>query len=893
MQQQVPYDHDDHSRAQSHRLNNDHGQKFPWLQDAIAEHAEVVTASRRLARELHTVYDDLQLAAGKQSWHTPAIFFWGDWLAKQIDGVPNPAALPVRIDSFSASIIWERCLRAHIPDELLGFSGMVRQARQAWRQLHDWAVPVAELVSSARSQDERLFARAASEYQEQLRAGSWVDGAGTAAQLTELIEQRSITLPRQITLAGFDRPVPAVENVIAALEATGCVVGTAPPPDVNTSVGIAPFDNQDSQLRAAGAWARSELENNPEAKIAIISPTLESEAGRTGRLILEGLAPGWQSASPGHRQAANVSYGRKLAEIPAIAIALLILKWIRHGLSSREISLVLRSKSIGNGEVSGRSRLELALRKLPDRSWSATGFLQALQVRDQSEDSRQLLVSVGKIAEFEKDNAIVVSPAEWAEQIDRLLEALHWPGDMTLGSDEFQLLNRWRSLLNELAATVVVAPRMRLAEAIQRLSALAAETVYQPQAKAGLVQVLGTLEAAGMQFDAIWISNLDATQWPPVARPSVLLPRALQMKYGMPDATPTDTLEFSSRVLQRLIGSAGKCVMSWARIKGDAELTISPLLDGIKADDYSGPQDPGWYAAIQVGDNTTEVHPVDKAPKITQDEKIKGGAYTVQRQSIEPFAAFVYGRLGVQQLDAIETGLSASLRGNIIHNALHNLLAERPSQAEIIEWQDEEVAQRIGSAIDSALAEHTGPADPVVRRILALERSRLRRLLMNFVAAECQRTDFSIAEVEKAMDYNAHGVQLGLRFDRLDRLPDGSFLIIDYKTGAPKNLLSKDGKPVDLQLVVYADALQQEVGGLALINIDSRSINYKGAGGSVEWGPLDSEAWPLQLAQWRASVHQALQEMAAGDVRINLLLSSAEGRRLNILSRLEEQKRAD
>jgi ATP-dependent helicase/nuclease subunit B len=874
-------------------LINDPGQKYPWLQDAIAENTEVVTASRRLARELQTVYDDLQLAAGKLSWHTPAIFFWGDWLARLIDSAPDPASLPVRIDSFSASIIWERCLRAHMPDELLGFSGIVRQARQAWRQLNDWAVPVAEIVASARSQDERLFARAANEYQEKLRAGSWVDGAGTAALLAELIEQKSVSVPGKITLAGFDRPVPAVDNVIAGLRKAGCVVDNAPPPDVNASVCIAPFDSQDSQLRAAGAWARSELENSPEAKIAIISPTLESEAGRTGRLILEGLAPGWQTASPGHRQATNVSYGRKLAEIPAIAIALLILKWIRHGLSSREISLILRSKSIGNGEVSGRSRLELVLRKLPDRSWSAASFRRALQERELSEDSNQLLLSIGKIAEFEKDNATLASPADWARQIDQLLEELHWPGDMTLGSDEFQLVNRWRSLLNELAATVVVAPRMRLAEAIQRLSALAAETVYQPQAKSGLVQVLGTLEAAGMQFDAIWISDLDATQWPPVARPSVLLSRKLQKKYGMPDATPTDTLEFSSRVLQRLIGSAGKCVMSWARIKGEAELTVSPLLDDIAAGEYNGPQDPGWYAAKQVGYNTTKMHPVDKAPEVAQDEKIKGGAYTVQRQSIEPFAAFVYGRLGVQQLEAIETGLSASLRGNIIHNALHNLLAERPTQAEIIKWQDEELAQRIGSAADSALAEHIRHADPVVRRILALERRRLRGLLATFVAEECQRTDFSIAEVERAIDYHAHGVHLGLRFDRLDRLPDGSFLIIDYKTGAPKNLLSKDGKPVDLQLVVYADALQQEVGGLALINIDSRSISYKGAGGSVEWGPLDSEAWPQQLDQWRASVHQALQEIAAGDARINLLLSSADGRRLNILSRLEEQKRAD
>jgi len=843
-------------------------------------------------RELHSIFEDQQIAAGKQSWHTPAIVFWNDWLARQIESIANPVALPVRIDSFSAAIVWERCLRSHMPDELLGFSGIVRQAGQAWRRLHDFAVPVTELESSARSQDERLFARAANDYQSQLTAAAWIDAAGTAAQLADLIAQESVAVPRRLTLAGFDNPVPSVGRIIEVLQAAGCIVDQAPAPETHSNVRIAQFESSDAQLRAAGAWARCKLEKDPEANIAVISPTLESDAGRTGRLILEGLAPGWQVAAAAHRQAVNLSYGRKLSEIPAIAIALLVLKWVGQGLSSREVSLILRSKSIGSGTVSGRSRLELGLRKFPDRPWSATGFLRALQGFDQSEDSQQLLLSLKKVAGFQQDHTTDASPADWARRFDQLLEAVCWPGDTTLDSDEFQLVNRWRSLLNELASTVVVAPRMRLPEAVQRITALASETVYQPQAGAGLVQVLGTLEAAGMQFDAIWISDLDATQWPPVARPSALLSRALQEKYGMPDATPTNTLEFSSRVLQRLIGSASECVMSWARIKGEAELTASPLLDGIEATEYNGVQDPGWFAAGQVGLHTSEIGVGDDAPRVLQNEKIRGGAYTVQRQFSEPFAAFVHGRLGVQHLDAIETGLSASLRGNIIHNALHNLFAARPAQHAIREWHGEDLAQRIGSAIDAALAQHVQRADVVVRRILALERSRLRKLLANFVVAECARAEFSILAVEDNIDYGAHGVQLGLRFDRLDRLADDSLLIIDYKTGAPKNFLNKDGEPVDLQLVVYADALQQKVGGLSLINIDSRSISYKGAGGSIDWDPQGGEEWQQRLSRWRALVHAAIKELAAGDVRIDLLLSAAEGRRLNLLSRLEEQKRA-
>jgi hypothetical protein len=165
-------------------------------------------------------------------------------------------------------------------------------------------------------------------------------------------------------------------------------------------------------------------------------------------------------------------------------------------------------------------------------------------------------------------------------------------------------------------------------------------------------------------------------------------------------------------------------------------------------------------------------------------------------------------------------------------------------------------------------------------------------LLRSFIAAETERPEFAVAEVEKSLELEAFGVRLGLRVDRIDRLADGSLLVIDYKTGMPKKLLNRDGDPLDLQLVVYADALESAVGGLALINIDSRSISYQGTGGSVEWDAARRDDWPQRLAAWRGEVHQALREIAAGDGRINLLLTADEGRPLGILSRLEEYKRA-
>jgi len=865
--------------------------KYSWLSHAIAANTDIVTASRRLARDLAGTYDEQQLAAGNKAWLTPRIWFWQDWLARQLTASAEPAAVPGYLDSFASTVLWERCLKRRMPDGLLSLGGIVRQAGQAWQRISDWNISSAELSAAAGNLDEKLFAAAAVEYQQFLDEGNWVDGAGMAALVANLVEQSSCAGPSTLVLAGFDRLNPGVERVVSALREQGTEVVVRPAPAKATTVKVVDFDQEAAELRAAGAWAREALRKNAQAKVGIVCTGLESHAAEVTRLVREGLAPGWQYGSSHHRAAANVSYGRRLSEYPAVAIALLVLRWTCHGLSSRELSVLLRSRCIASDSLAGRSRLELGLRNYPDREWTAENVLQIFATNDTSAGDQSFIDLVKNVASLSRSGMEKGTPADCVRQIDQLLTSIHWPGEASLNSQEFQLVNRWRELLNEFARVESVAARLDLTEAIQRVAALASDTIWQPETEPGVVQVMGELEAAGMEFDHLWVTGLDASQWPSNSRPSPFISRSLQQTHGMPDATPGDTLQFSKQVLTRLTGAAGHCVLSWSRNKGDSELTASTLLDGVNAKPCSGQTDPGWYAMTITGTGATVTESDDDMLPVGVDERVRGGAYTVQRQFEEPFSAFVFGRLGVRPPEPFSTGLSPGVRGNIIHNALHNLLSAKPARDELAQWSGEERSRRIGSAIDTALAQHTRHADAIISRLIGLERGRLLSMLGHFLDAEARRDQFSVADVEKNMDYERYGVRLGLRIDRIDQLGDGRQLVVDYKTGKPKHFLNKDGDLTDLQLTVYADALGGEIGGMVFINIDSREISYKGAGGG--WAESDQPGWEQKLNAWRAEVHGAMKSLADGDARINLRQSASDGRALNILSRLQEQQRVD
>lgn len=865
---------------------------YAWLGESAGAGAEIVTASRRLARELRRVHDARQLALGHKSWRTPRIVSWDAWLNGFVDASDTGAAWPRRLHPQACAILWERCLAGAADARLLDHDGLVRQARQAWQRINEWRVAPADLARHAGNEDERLFAAAAGAYRRELDARGWIDAARLPESVAERLLKHELDAPGRVVLAGFDRLSPAARAIVDALETRGCRVSLAPAPGHRAPPRIVSCADADAELRSAGAWARAQLAIEQNARIAIVYPGLEQQAARAERLVREGLAPGWQQGGRAHAASVQVSYGRKLSEYPLAAVAIAWLQWVHRGLSSREVSLLLRTPLVGGGATGGCSRLELALRRLPDRRWSPASLAGALRSVDESADALAWLARAATVAQTGFGDAAPASPADWAGRIHAFLDQIGWPGERTLDSAEFQLVNRWRELLNEFSRIEPVRPRLTFGEALARLVQAAAETVWQPEGAPGVVQLLGTLEAAGLEFDHVWVGNLHALQWPPPAHPLPLVARVLQRQAGMPDAAPADTLAFAQRTLARLAGSAPDVVLSWPRVDRESELGPSPLLAAFADGESGDSADPGWHAASLRRAGPPPRVTTDPVPRVQPDERVLGGAYTVQRQVTDPFSAFACGRLGVSELPLMQPGLSAMLGGSIVHAALYELLKTKPASAELRGWAtDGSLTPRIATAVDAALAPHEQQADGVLRRLLAFERRRLNRMLTDFLAVEGKRAPFAVESVEARKLLNEHGVRLDLRVDRIDRLADGSLLVIDYKTGAVKTLLDRDGRPKDVQLVVYAAALDCDIGALALVNLAGSGIRYCAIGRDAEWGGLEPEDWQRRLGEWQATVDDALRRFAAGDVSVNVSRASDASRPLALMSRVEELKR--
>lgn len=855
---------------------------YAWLSDALDNSGTVVTANRRLARALVDQFALQQLATGIKAWRSPSILAWPDWLVSLADSSLRPEELPTQINAQQSQALWERCLQKesyHGPS----LAALVRLCRETRQRLADWQVPIREVARMAQSEDHRLFASVLGRYLGLLEHENWVDDAGLGGLVLQFLEQQRIPVTGPYTFVGFERISPLLAAIHDNIAATGATHVMAPIAERKDLCAVKSFDTRAAELRSAGAWARKCIDSKPGARIAIIANDLDQNAEDIARQVREGVTPGWQCGPASLYGAVNVSYGLRLANYPAIAVALLLLRWLVDDLSSTEISLLLKSPLLGEDDVAGRSRTELRLRELPDRRWTPSMVTAELRGHQEAGLVNGWLTRLAAFSKYRRELPKIDSPANWAVLFDQVLRSFAWPGAGALDSDAFQLINRWRELLNEFARLGLVNSATTAHVAVSRLETMAGEVVFQPETPHACVHLMGPLEASGLRFDGTWITGVTTANWPPAGTPSVLVSKRLQEQSGMPHCTPEDTLQQAQRLLTGLIASAAELVCSYALTEDDAEQTLSDLLLPSWTGATTEQHDPGFFAAHLL-DRAVAVPAQDRVPPVVAGEKISGGAGTIQRQISDPVSAFICGRMGAKVINPQALGIPAPVRGKLIHDALYNLYIDLPTSDTIRDWTGKELSTGIERAVNYAFARHEKNTDAILQQLLSLERARIADLLRAFVAVDSARGEFKVAALEGELTFVSGHIRLPLRFDRIDRSDDGQISILDYKTGSAKHLLSKTGDVQEIQLFVYAAAAEESVSALALVNVDSRDIAFDGVGR----GYSDVDQWPDLLHRATEQINAACKAISSGDVRINIEQGVTSARALNILTRYTE-----
>jgi len=841
----------------------------------------VITPNRRLAQDLRREYDSAQLARNLLVWPAADILPLGSFVDREWQAL-DPDQEYLVLSAAQELILWQEIIAASPNGKLLrNIGATARLVQQAWNQAVRYRLDL-DHYRGALNQDVTEYHVWSQRFRAQCDKQHWIDQARLPDAIISALGKRSLQ-PGQIKTIvyyGFDQPSPQLIALFEAFAIVGHAIIEAGGPVRQSSAYQFECVDAECELRMIATRTRDLSTKNPALRIGVVVLDLDSRRDMVERIFDDVFEPQRVLDPANDRQRAyNISVGRALLDFPLIHTAQLVMRLAsQQKLSLTELGSLLRSPFATGAEVEQQARAQLdASVRSRRRNVVKLSTLQVLIERQKAnlpELHRRIGDWVTLVQITAKQRQL---PSAWIASIAQLLKSWGWPGDRSLSSEEYQTVERFRVELAHLTQFDVILGKINLASAVNLLSQNLTDVVFQAETTYTSIQILGALEAAGLEFDHLMVSGLTDEAWPIVPQPNPFLPLKWQRIAQVAGATAEWNLEFAKRMYRQWLGAATALECSYPKRDGDRELQASPLIKYL----------PTAPVVIELQSTVEQLIFTAKRREYLQDNqglplptgiKVRGGTQVFKNQAACAFRAYATHRLGATGLEGSHDGLDAAERGVLAHATLACLMQKIASRDSLESLSREDKHQIIDESVKSALNRLLERDPDVISEEFAkLEVMRLTQLCENLLEQELQREPFAVKAVEEKRVMRFAGIEWDGQIDRIDLWRSGN-LIIDYKTGKiSKNALQGE-RPDEPQLPLYALTTEAN-NGVMYIGLQNGDINYQGfLSSKVEQFRSNNtkskniehiEHWEHQLIDWKRVLTRLAEDFKAGDASVD------------------------
>lgn len=307
--------------------------------------------------------------------------------------------------------------------------------------------------------------------------------------------------------------------------------------------------------------------------------------------------------------------------------------------------------------------------------------------------------------------------------------------------------------------------------------ALRQETLRPPQRDGTRLAIFGLAEARMIEADLVVLAGLNETVWPAATDPGPWVNREMRGKLGLA-APERDIGQTAHDFVQGLMHPS--VAVTWSKRAGKAPLMPSrwilrmrALLErcGVPAGQHLDTALPLLARALDQPQATVTLAMPRPAPQVLLRPK-SFSVTEIEKLIRDPYAIFARRILGLDPIEPLGGTADPSLRGLLVHDALHRYIAGR-----------EATLPALLAAGEKAFAPYMNHAD--VRHFWW---PRFRRMAAAFVEEDTKLRSgmvASLAECLGSVTFMLAGVEhrLHARADRIDITQQRTARFIDYKTG--------------------------------------------------------------------------------------------------------------
>jgi probable DNA repair protein len=865
-----------------------HARIDAWL----AAGGTVLAANERAARSATSAHHAARQAERRTAWLTPAIFAWDSWVRDR--WLERNRSGLVLLNSLQEQALWAQIIgKSPLGEGLVHPLRLASAAQEAYRLLCAYAPHALKAhTRTGWSGDAAIFSQWLDEFESRCRRNGLVSGSRLVLELASAPQSETAASHSEenenspLLLIGFDRLLEARKSLLNAW-------GQWQQDEPEEAASLPQFlaaPGAASEVAACVRWLRARLSQNPQARLLVVTTALQERRGELERALLD--APLGNSNLD-----FEFSLGTPLGQLSLARSAIQLLRWLHEPLSEPEVDWL-----IGSGHCAASVEEEIALAETMRQlrrcgqerpEWRLEDFAIA-ESRGNSSSGRasahapihaalssRLLSARNRLREM----PLRQSPLEWVSIAGELLQTAGWPGFHPLSSVAFQAQERWQHVLDECSSLGFDGSQIEWAEFVATVAEAASATIFAAESSDARIQITEPLESAGQLADGIWFLGANEENWPGRGQPHPLLPAGLQREAGMPHASPQADWDLAQLATHRLLASADEVIFSYAKQSAETEARPSRLVKRMVGDPSDLPEENSQLGTPRTGARTDLSEIFEDASFVPYPHtEIGGGAAMLTRQSICPFQAFATSRLNAEDWNPAEAGLTPKQRGQLLHSVLLRVWSG-PSQGGISSLEDlqqiTDLRQFLDKIVRLVMAESFDPQrrNSIPRRFpqryLDLEAERLTQLISEWLEYERERLPFRVAETEARRVVTVAGLELTLRLDRIDQLPNGGRLIIDYKSSEVAPKAWEGDRPDDVQLPLYATfAAPGDLEGLLFARLRPGKTQFHGrvrdAAGSLFAGLgkqsnlIKNPLTDRQLDEWHDRIEQLGRDFLAG-----------------------------
>jgi ATP-dependent helicase/nuclease subunit B len=835
---------------------------------AAAAGRTILAPNTELAAALFDSIERAHRDAGDDIWPTPHVRDFAGWLRERYvqDQLSNSEA-PRILSDVEERELWRAVIDAADPgQDFLDPAGAARAARRARHAMREYNIPL-QALDGDESDEVQAFLSWNEAFEQRCRALkcvsadalldslrkpdspiTWIDSPQWRPVAQQWLQRHGqVLLPEKLQPGQVWRMAaasPAAEiSALAAWAKAGAVA------------------------EAWRAWIcipdlgarRAEVTDAMDAELALQRFALQREGGAAPYAVAGGTPLG--GYAPVRAALDNLGAG-----IGALSFA--------------HFSTLLRAPELqaADSGAGDAALLDIALRR---RAWSEADLAAWLELAERVAHSEAL----GPVSSLQRLRASQQALAglhgahrlsEWVSVWIAALDAGPWAQRAGWSSIEYQAAERFRELLAALAMADALLGAQGREAALRILRRAVHDTAFQPQTGVPAIWVSGQLMDPWLNYDGLWVSSCSDGQWPPPVAPLALLPVRLQRQYGVISATAERQLAMAADLQSRWQQRAGQCVFSHAD-PGDGSISLpSPLLPANAAPlplvSIPAPR-PHWRALFASAPQL-EVLWDELAPAAARDERTRGVA-TLRAQSRCAFRGFAETRLDAQRLEQPVPGFNERERGELVHHALEHVWSILRDSTSLHVLSADAQHALLDESARRALAIVCKVRDPGARW-RHRERARLQNLLGKWLDVERMRASFAVEALEgHSQVARFGGLDFRVRIDRVDRLPDGTRVLIDYKTGAAHPDWRGD-RPDNPQLPIYSLLRPEALVAVAYARVNAAEpgftaeserreiFNPRSRGSLLEGMPSFAEL----LVVWSRRVERIAGEFASGRAEV-------------------------